>query len=58
MNRIESFGQVLDFPSLAAGRGRPDQGADLVNEHTADRALRERARAVIPSGMYRHQSRF
>jgi len=27
-----------------------------MTEHTADRQLRERARAVIPGGMYGHQS--
>ena len=27
-----------------------------MTEHTADRQLRERARAVIPNGMYGHQS--
>ena len=27
-----------------------------MTEHSADRQLRERARAVIPGGMYGHQS--
>ncbi len=30
-------------------------GANGMSEHTADRQLRERARAVIPGGMYGHQ---
>ena len=37
----------------AAGRGRPDQGA---HDMTNDQQLRQRAKAVIPGGMYGHQS--
>src|SRR6185312_7737356 len=48
------------FAAHAAGRGRPDQGqhegAHLMSDGTADRQLRERARAVIPGGMYGHQA--
>ena len=44
----------------AAGRGQPDQGqhegVHLMSDGTADRQLRERARAVIPGGMYGHQA--
>ena len=32
---IENLGQVLDFLSHAAGRGRPDQGADAMSDGTA-----------------------
>ena len=59
---IENLGQVLSFlqrtqPGVA-GRIRTDssEGAHLMSDGTADRQLRERARAVIPGGMYGHQA--
>ena len=57
---IEDLGQVLGFLERTQPAGRPyqgqDEGAHLMSEGTADRQLRERARAVIPGGMYGHQA--
>jgi len=49
-----------------AGPGRPDQGADQMNpptfgqptfgQQSTDQQLRDRAKAVIPGGMYGHQA--
>ena len=39
-----------------SGTGLRIEGAHLMSEATADRQLRERARAVIPGGMYGHQA--
>ena len=53
---IENLGQVVDFlartQAVAARIKETDQGADDVT----DQELRERARAVIPGGMYGHQA--